>query len=162
MLEPSIRVSSRIFLGLVQSMDYDRSDIPTVYDEARTLTPQRLRQWMDLLSAHIERETISLILDLGCGTGRFSEPLARRFQDASAAAGNQWPPALRPHGHSFGAFVEPGLIGRKVERLRSAVCSPVLEVVPGMRTGQINRFATAINEVVGIAGRGPERSCNGF
>jgi ubiquinone/menaquinone biosynthesis C-methylase UbiE len=57
-------------------MDYDRSDIPTVYDEARTLTPQGLRLWLDLLSAHIDRGTIPLILDLGCGTGRFSEPLA--------------------------------------------------------------------------------------
>lgn len=31
-----------------------------------------------LPSAHIDRSTISLI-DLGCGTGRFSEPLAARF-----------------------------------------------------------------------------------
>jgi len=79
MLKPSIRVSSRISLEFVQSMDYDRSDIPTVYDEARTLTPQGLRLWLDLLSAHIDRGTIPLILDLGCGTGRFSEPLAAHF-----------------------------------------------------------------------------------
>jgi ubiquinone/menaquinone biosynthesis C-methylase UbiE len=60
-------------------MDYDTSDIATIYDEARALTPEGLRQWLDLLSAHIDRDTISLIVDLGCGTGRFSMSLAAHF-----------------------------------------------------------------------------------
>lgn len=60
-------------------MDYDTSDIASIYDEARAMSPEGLRQWLDLLSAHIDRSTISLIIDLGCGTGRFSEPLAARF-----------------------------------------------------------------------------------
>jgi hypothetical protein len=27
-------------------MDYDASTIPTVYDEARGLAPERMRQWL--------------------------------------------------------------------------------------------------------------------
>src|SRR6266478_3641723 len=57
-------------------MDYDQSGIATTYDEARALTPARRRHWQRLLSVHIDRTAISLVLDLGCGTGRFSEMLA--------------------------------------------------------------------------------------
>lgn len=57
-------------------MDYDRSSIATTYDEARALTPARRRHWQHLLSAHVDRTAIALVVDLGCGTGRFSEMLA--------------------------------------------------------------------------------------
>ena len=57
-------------------MDYDESGIATTYDEARALTPARRRHWQRLLSAHVDRTTISLVVDLGCGTARFSEMLA--------------------------------------------------------------------------------------
>jgi SAM-dependent methyltransferase len=57
-------------------MDYDQSDVATTYDEARALTPARRRRWQRLLSAHVDRTAISLVVDLGCGTGRFSEMLA--------------------------------------------------------------------------------------
>ena len=57
-------------------MDYDQLDIATTYDEARALTPARRRRWQGLLSAHVDRTAISLVVDLGCGTGRFSEMLA--------------------------------------------------------------------------------------
>jgi ubiquinone/menaquinone biosynthesis C-methylase UbiE len=60
-------------------MDYDKSDIAATYDEARALAPEALRQWLDLVSAHVDRSAISLIVDLGCGTGRFSQPLAAHF-----------------------------------------------------------------------------------
>jgi SAM-dependent methyltransferase len=62
-------------------MDYDnKSDIAAVYDEARVLAPERLRQWQDLLSTQLDRTAISVVVDLGCGTGRFTEPLATLFQ----------------------------------------------------------------------------------
>ena len=64
---------------IVTAMDYDKSDIATIYDEARALTSEGLRQWLDLTSTHIDRSAISLIVDLGCGTGRFAEPLAAHF-----------------------------------------------------------------------------------
>jgi len=61
-------------------MDYDQTDIATSYDKARALAPETRQLWQDLLSAHIDRSAVSLIIDLGCGTGRFSELLAAHFE----------------------------------------------------------------------------------
>ena len=60
-------------------MDYDATDIAAVYDKARAVTPETLRQWREFLATHLDPETISLIVDLGCGTGRFSRHLADHF-----------------------------------------------------------------------------------
>src|ERR1700736_394507 len=60
-------------------MDYDKTEIPTTYDKARALAPEPRRLWRDLLSVHIDRAEMSLVIDLGCGTGRFSELLAAHF-----------------------------------------------------------------------------------
>jgi ubiquinone/menaquinone biosynthesis C-methylase UbiE len=60
-------------------MDYDKSNIANVYDDARALAPEALRQWLDRLSAHLAGQRISIIVDLGCGTGRFTESLAEHF-----------------------------------------------------------------------------------
>jgi ubiquinone/menaquinone biosynthesis C-methylase UbiE len=60
-------------------MDYDKSDIAGVYDDARAFAPEVLRQWLGVLSAHLAGRVILLIIDLGCGTGRFTEPLAEYF-----------------------------------------------------------------------------------
>jgi ubiquinone/menaquinone biosynthesis C-methylase UbiE len=61
---------------IIIAMNYDQSGIATTYDEARALTPARRRHWQRLLSAHVDRTAIALVVDLGCGTGRFSEMLA--------------------------------------------------------------------------------------
>jgi ubiquinone/menaquinone biosynthesis C-methylase UbiE len=60
-------------------MDYDKSEIATIYDEARGLTPDRSRQWRDVLSTYIDRRAICVVVDLGCGTGRFTGLLATHF-----------------------------------------------------------------------------------
>jgi len=60
-------------------MNYDETEIPTTYDKARALVPETRRLWQDLLSVHIDRAEMSLVIDLGCGTGRFSGLLAAHF-----------------------------------------------------------------------------------
>jgi ubiquinone/menaquinone biosynthesis C-methylase UbiE len=57
-------------------VNYDKTEIPATYDKARALAPETRRLWQDLLSVHVDRAEISLVIDLGCGTGRFSELLA--------------------------------------------------------------------------------------
>jgi ubiquinone/menaquinone biosynthesis C-methylase UbiE len=60
-------------------LDYDLTSIPAVYDLGRDHGPEVLNLWMSIIEAHVDGGAISTILDLGCGTGRFSEGLAVRF-----------------------------------------------------------------------------------
>jgi SAM-dependent methyltransferase len=60
-------------------MDYDRTGIPAVYDRGRDHGPAVLDLWMKTIEAGVDGASIRTILDLGCGTGRFSEGLANRF-----------------------------------------------------------------------------------
>jgi SAM-dependent methyltransferase len=60
-------------------MDYDSTDIPVAYDRGRDHGPEVLRLWMEVVSSCVENRRIGTILDLGCGTGRFSEALAAHF-----------------------------------------------------------------------------------
>jgi SAM-dependent methyltransferase len=61
-------------------MDYDKTTIPDAYNRGRDHGPAFLDMWMNVVSARAGVEKISSILDLGCGTGRFSSGLARRFK----------------------------------------------------------------------------------
>ena len=61
-------------------MDYDQTDIAASYDKARALMPKSARLWKDLLSVHVDRRKMSLLIDLGCGTGRFTYLLAAHFR----------------------------------------------------------------------------------
>src|SRR5215510_7231805 len=61
-------------------MDYDLTSIPAVYDRGRDHGPEVLGLWMRALEAHVHGLTLNRILDLGCGTGRFSEALAIHFK----------------------------------------------------------------------------------
>jgi ubiquinone/menaquinone biosynthesis C-methylase UbiE len=69
----------QIAQNVTAAMGYDKTEIAANYDKARALEPQTRRQWRDLLSEHINPAAISLIVDTGCGTGRFSELLAAHF-----------------------------------------------------------------------------------
>jgi ubiquinone/menaquinone biosynthesis C-methylase UbiE len=60
-------------------MDYDATDIASTYDRGRDHGPQFLDLWMNVVSSHVKDQRIKTILDLGCGTGRFTEALAIRF-----------------------------------------------------------------------------------
>jgi ubiquinone/menaquinone biosynthesis C-methylase UbiE len=60
-------------------MNYDATDIAISYDRGRDHGPEFLDLWMNVVSAHVKDQRIKTILDLGCGTGRFTEALAVRF-----------------------------------------------------------------------------------
>ncbi len=60
-------------------MDYDKTDIAAVYDSARGFDPDILQEWLTLLSAQVPKDGVSRIVDLGCGTGRFTEALSLHF-----------------------------------------------------------------------------------
>jgi len=60
-------------------MDYDATDIAVAYDRGRDHGPEVLNLWMNVVSSHVKDQCIKTIIDLGCGTGRFSEALAIRF-----------------------------------------------------------------------------------
>ncbi len=60
-------------------VDYDRTSIPEGYDRGRDHGPKALELWMSAIEARVRGRSIHRILDLGCGTGRFSQALATRF-----------------------------------------------------------------------------------
>ena len=64
---------------IVRSMNYDTTDIPVAYDRGRDHGPEVLYLWMNVVSSCVGEQRINTILDLGCGTGRFSEALAAHF-----------------------------------------------------------------------------------
>jgi ubiquinone/menaquinone biosynthesis C-methylase UbiE len=59
-------------------MNYDATAIAATYDAARSYPPDVLRLWLDRVTAHAPPAP-QVILDVGCGTGRFTHPLAERF-----------------------------------------------------------------------------------
>jgi ubiquinone/menaquinone biosynthesis C-methylase UbiE len=61
------------------NVDYDLTDIPSAYDRGRDHGPEFLDLWMNIVASRLDSGPVNKILDLGCGTGRFSEGLAVRF-----------------------------------------------------------------------------------
>lgn len=60
-------------------MDYDATDIAAVYDRGRDHGPDVLDLWMKAVAGYVKDREIKTVLDLGCGTGRFTEALAVCF-----------------------------------------------------------------------------------
>lgn len=63
----------------MSDFDYDRSDLPRRYNEARALAPAVMDLWLDAISRRVPRAEVRTVVDLGCGTGRFSAALGERY-----------------------------------------------------------------------------------
>ncbi len=61
-------------------MDYDQGNIPASYDAGRAYAPATLALWLDRISRCAPRGALTRILDLGCGTGRYTAALANHFE----------------------------------------------------------------------------------
>lgn len=60
-------------------MDYDTTAMPSAYDAGRGYAPAVLDFWLRILSSAVGQGRVDDILDLGCGTGRYSAALAAHF-----------------------------------------------------------------------------------
>ena len=60
-------------------MNYDQTAIPSAYDAGRSYRPAVLELWLGKLDSAIGTKRIDNILDLGCGTGRYSATLSDHF-----------------------------------------------------------------------------------
>ena len=54
----------------------DYSKIASFYDKGRSLSVQNATMWLDLIAKRSKASKGARVLDLGCGTGRFSLPMA--------------------------------------------------------------------------------------
>jgi SAM-dependent methyltransferase len=57
----------------------DYSKIAPSYDKGRALSDKNIDLWLGLVSRYARLQDGARVLDLGCGTGRFAIPMARRF-----------------------------------------------------------------------------------
>jgi ubiquinone/menaquinone biosynthesis C-methylase UbiE len=60
-------------------MDYDNTNMPAAYDAGRGYSPAVLALWLDVISRSVPKGSVFEILDIGCGTGRYSTALAAHF-----------------------------------------------------------------------------------
>ena len=60
-------------------MNYDSTSLPERYHSCRALSSADVSRWVSLVQGFLPQTATGLSIDLGCGTGRFTLPIAERL-----------------------------------------------------------------------------------
>jgi ubiquinone/menaquinone biosynthesis C-methylase UbiE len=60
-------------------MKYDDTAIANRYNSARRMPEENMRLWLDAIAARVPVAEVDTVIDVGCGTGRFSAVMADLF-----------------------------------------------------------------------------------
>jgi len=63
----------------MKKSQFDKRNLATAYNKGRALPEHTVEVWMEAIGSNVQKESVRVILDLGCGTGHFCKPLADRF-----------------------------------------------------------------------------------
>jgi trans-aconitate methyltransferase len=55
-------------------MNYDSTPLPESYHKYRALTSADVSRWVTLVQEFVPQTASTSLIDLGCGTGRFTVP----------------------------------------------------------------------------------------
>jgi ubiquinone/menaquinone biosynthesis C-methylase UbiE len=58
---------------------YDKTDMHLRYEKSRRLPEETMTLWLETLSSYVPQDSVKTIVDLGCGTGRFTKELSDHF-----------------------------------------------------------------------------------
>jgi ubiquinone/menaquinone biosynthesis C-methylase UbiE len=58
---------------------YDQTDIHLRYNESRKLPEETIKLWLEAISRYVPKHIAKIVIDLGCGTGRFMKGLSEYF-----------------------------------------------------------------------------------
>lgn len=63
----------------MKKFNYDKTDIHLRYKQSRQLPEKTMTLWLNSISQYVSGDSVKTIIDVGCGTGRFSKALAEHF-----------------------------------------------------------------------------------
>lgn len=69
---------------------YDQTDIHLRYKKSRRLPEETIALWLESISRYVPRDSTRIVVDLGCGTGRFTEGLSAHFSARVYGIDSSW------------------------------------------------------------------------
>ena len=69
---------------------YDQTDMHLRYEKSRSLPDETMTLWLETLSSYVSQDSVKTIIDLGCGTGRFTKGLSDQFSAKVCGIDSSW------------------------------------------------------------------------